>query len=62
MFPLTGTVDQLKEKLKVAQASEQEAKRQYAVGECVLTRDRDDKNKLQDSNILMGEELKDVRA
>ena len=28
----------------------------------MLTRVRDDKNKLQDSNILMGEELKDVRA
>ena len=28
----------------------------------MLTRVRDDKNKLQDSNTLLGEELKDVRA
>ena len=62
MFPLTGSVDQLREKLKIAQAGEQEAKRQHAAGERVLTRVMDDKNKLQDSNILMGEELKDVRA
>ena len=59
---MTGSVDQLKEELKVAQAGEQEAKRQLAAGERVLTRVRDDKNKLQDSNTLLGEELKDVRA
>ena len=62
MFPITGSVDQLKEELKVAQAGEQEAKRQLAAGERVLTQVRDDENKLQDSNILLGEELKDVRA
>ena len=28
----------------------------------MLTRVRDEKNKLQDSNTLLGEELKDVRA
>ena len=62
MFLLTGSVDQLREKLKITQASEQEAKRQHAAGERVLTRVRDEKNKLQDSNTLLGEELKDVRA
>ena len=50
------------EELKAAQASEKEAKRQHAVGERVLTRVREEKNKLQDSNIKMGEERKDVRA
>ena len=59
---MTGSADQLKGELKVAQAGEQEAKRQLAVGERVLTRVRDEKNKLQDSNTLLGEELKDVRA
>ena len=62
MFLLIKSVGQLREKLKVAQAGEQEAKRQHAAGERVLTRVRDEKNKLQDSNTLLGEELKDVRA
>ena len=35
---------------------------QHAAGERVLTHVRDDKNKLQDSNTTLGEELKDVRA
>ena len=56
------SVDQLKEELKVAQAGKQQAERQLAAGERVLTRVRDVKNKLQDSNTLLGEELKDVRA
>ena len=59
---MAGSLDQLKEALKVAQAGEQEAKRQLAAGERVLTWVRDDKNKLQDSNTQLGEELKDVRA
>ena len=59
---MAGSLDQLKEALKVVQAGEQEAKRQLAVGDRVLTRVRDEKNKLQDSNTLLGEELKDVRA
>ena len=59
---MTGSVDQLKEELKVAQAGKQQAERQLAIGERVLTRVRDDKNKLQDSNTLLGEELNDVRA
>ena len=59
---MAGSSDQLKEALKVAQAGEQEAKRQMAAGDRVLTRVRDEKNKLQDSNTLLGEELKDVRA
>ena len=37
-------------------------KRQHVVGERVLTRVRDEKNKLRDSNTALGEELKDVRA
>ena len=59
---ITGSSDQLEEKLKAAQTSEKEAKRQHATGECVLTRVREEKNKLQDSNTKQGEELKDVRA
>ena len=59
---MIGSADQLKGELKVAHAGEQEAKRQHAAGERVLTRDRDEKNKLQDSHTQLGEELKDVRA
>ena len=59
---IIGSSDQLEEKLKIAQEGEKEAKRQHAAGERVLTRVRDEKNKLQDSNTTLGEELKDVRA
>ena len=59
---MAGSLDQLKEELKVAQARKQHAERQLAIGKRVLTRTSDDKNKLQDSNTLLGEELKDVRA
>ena len=59
---MVGSLDQLKEELKVAQAGKHQAEKQLAAGERVLTRTRDDKNKLQDSNTLLGEELKDVRA
>ena len=48
--------------MKTAQAGEKEAKRLNAAGERVLTRVREEKNKLQDSNTKLGEELKDVRA
>ena len=41
---------------------EQEAKRQRAAGERILTRVREEKNKLQDSNTQLGKELKDVPA
>ena len=58
---MTGSTDQLEGELKVAQAGEQEAKRQLVASERVLTRVRDEKNKLQDSNTLLGKELKDVR-
>ena len=44
------------------QTSEREAKRQHAAGERVLTKFREEKNKLQDSNTKLGEELKDVQA
>ena len=55
-------LNQLKEELKVAQAGKHQAEKQLAAGERVLTRTRDGKNKLQDSNTQLGEELKDVRA
>ena len=55
---MAGSSNQLKEALQVAQ----EAKRQLAAGDRVLTRVREEKNKLQDANTLLGEELKDVRA
>ena len=58
---MEGSADQLKGELKVAHAGEREAKRQLAAGERVLTRVRDEKNKLQDSHTQLGEELKDVR-
>ena len=44
------------------QAGEQEAKRQRAAGERILTWVREEKNKLQDSNTELGVELKYVRA
>ena len=59
---IIGSPAQLEEKLKIAQEGEKEAKRQHAAGEHVLTRVRGEKNKLQDSNTTLGEELKDVRA
>ena len=59
---MAGSSDQLKEQQKAAQEGEQEAKRLLAAGEHVLTRVREEKNKLQDSNTQLGEELKDVRA
>ena len=62
VFPVAGSLDQMKEELKVAQAGKHQAKKQLATGERVLTRTRDDKNKLRDSNTLLGEELKDMRA
>ena len=59
---MAGSLDQLKEELKVTHAGKHQAKKQLAAGERVLTRVRDYKNKLQDSNTQLGEELKDVRA
>ena len=41
---------------------EKESKRLHAAGERVFTRVRQEKNKLQDANTQLGEELKDVRA
>ena len=49
VHPMAGSLDQLKEALQVAQ----EAKRQQAMGDRVLTRDMDEKNKLQDTNTLL---------
>ena len=39
----------------------QQLLRQLKAGESVLTRVRQEKNKLQDANTQLGEELKDVR-
>ena len=50
----------MEEKLKATQTGEKEVKRLHVAGERVLTRAREDKNKLQDSNTKLGEELKDV--
>ena len=47
--------------MKDTQAGEKEAKIPHATGERVLTRVRDEKNKLQDAQTQLGEELKDVR-
>ena len=59
---MAGSSDQLKEQRKGAQAEEQEAKRLLAAGELLLTRVRQEKNKLQDANTQLGEDLKNVRA
>ena len=40
----------------------QQLLRQLKAGESVLTKVRQEKNKLQDANTQLGEELKDVRA
>ena len=48
--------------MKTAQAGEKEAKILHVAGERILVRVREEKNKLQDSNTKLGEELKDVRA
>ena len=47
---------------KVAQAGVPGAQGQLAAGERILTQAREEKNKLQDANTQLGEELKDVRA
>ena len=52
-YLIIGSSDQLEEK---------ESKRLHAAGERVLARVRQEKNKLQDSNTKLGEELKDVRV
>ena len=44
------------------QADKQHAERQEAAGQRVLTWTRDEKNMLQDANIKLAEELKDIRA
>ena len=45
-----------------ANPDKQQLLRQLKAGESVLTRVRQQKNKLQDANTQLGEELKDVRA
>ena len=48
--------------LKIVRGDEQHAQRQLDAGECVLTRVRREKNDLQDANIQLSVELKDVQA
>ena len=47
---------------EVTQAENPGAQRQLAASERILTQVRTKKNKLQDANTKLGEELKDVRA
>ena len=47
---------------EVMRGDEQHAQRQLKAGEHVLTRVRREKNNLQDANIRLSVELKDVRA
>ena len=47
---------------EVVQGDEQHAQRQLKAGEHVLKKVRQEKNDLQDANIRLGVELKDVRA
>ena len=62
VFTMAASSNQLEEELKTAQADKQHAERQEAISQRILTRTRDEKNKLQDVNIKQAEELKDVRA
>ena len=48
--------------MDTARGEEHGAKKLLAAGERVLTKVVEEKKKLQDSNIKLGEELKDVRA
>ena len=47
---------------EVVRGDEQHAQRQLKAGECVLKKVRQEKNDLQDANIRLSVELKDVRA
>ena len=46
VFTMAGSSDQQEEKLKAAQVDKQHAERQEAAGQRVLTRTKDEKNKL----------------
>ena len=59
---MTKSSDNLEQNLGIPQEGEQGAQRQSAAGERVLTWVIQEKNKLQDANTQLGEELKDVRA
>ena len=48
--------------LEVVRDNESHLQRQLKAGECVLTQVRQEKNNLQDTNVRLGVELKDVRA
>ena len=54
-YLMVGLSDHPGKTLKVAQVGEQEVKRQLPPGERILTRVREEKNKLQDSNTQLGE-------
>jgi len=57
---MVGLSGQLEERLKAVQVAKEHVERQETAGQRVLTRTRDEKNKLQDANTQLGEELKDV--
>ena len=59
---MVGSTDQLEERLRAAQVDKQHAEGQEAVGQRVLTRTINEKNKLQHVNIKQAKELKDLRA
>ena len=57
-----GLLDQLREQLDATRSEEHGAKKLLAAGERVLTKVVEEKKKLQDLNINLGEELKDVQV
>ena len=59
---MLGHLYQVPEQLDAAQSEEHGGKKLLAAGERVLTKVVEEKKKLQDSNINLGKELKDVRA
>ena len=59
---MLGHLDQVQEQLDATRGEEHGAKKLLAVSERVLTKVIEEKKKLQDSNVNLGKELKDVRA
>ena len=57
---MAGSSYHLKEASEVTRAGDPGAQRQLAASERILTQVRTEKNKLQDANTKLGEELKDV--
>ena len=57
-----NSADNPGENPEIVRDSESHLQRQLKVGERVLTQVRQEKNNLQDTNVRLGVELKDVRA